>query len=68
MFGNYLPNYFRFDRSYASVAIEPEIKWVCPSTMIQGPIACFTSEDEFCVAALDGLVYKCRIGEGNIEI
>lgn len=37
------------------------MRWVCPYTTVAGPLAGFTSDHEFSVASLDGLVYQCQI-------
>jgi WD40 repeat protein len=61
MLSKYLPSYLQYHRSLNKITIKPEIEWTCPFTNDIGPKACFINENEFCVAQLDGNLYKCAI-------
>ena len=58
---SYLPTYFTYDRNFAQIEINPEVRWTCPATVAPGSIACFTDENKIAIASLDGVLYKCEI-------
>ncbi|CAG9318497.1 unnamed protein product [Blepharisma stoltei] len=58
-----LPTYFQYQRSFAKLNLPPEVAWTCPTTIDEGPKACFANETDFFVAHLDGNLYKCQINE-----
>ena len=65
---SYLPTYFNYDRSYAQLVLNADVKWTCPQTIAVGPIACFIDESLFYVANLDGLLYKCKVNQDSVII
>lgn len=65
---NYVPKYFSYGRSLAKLYLECAVKWTSHLSVAQGPIACFTSEDTFYVANLDGNLHKCRIDVERAEL
>lgn len=70
MFSKYLPNYFQYLRSVGKITLKPEIEWTCPFTSEIGPKGCFLTENQFCIAQLDGNLHRCTIDpvSGNISV
>ena len=66
----YLPTYFQYHRSLGKITLKPEIEWTCPFTNEIGPKGCFISENQFCIAQLDGNLHYCVIdsSSGGISV
>ena len=61
LLSGYLPKYFSYGRSLAKLYLDCPVKWTSHLSVAQGPIACFTGENLFYVANLDGQLHCCHI-------